>query len=477
MSTTFHEYLKAGYPLIWVRTHEETRAFAMLSENVQEEYGIYSWDIVTGIKGNGTEPQIVKEPAKVLQTIKSLPDGTVVFLKDFHKFLGNVEILRTLKNLIPDLKAGDKHIAFISPVFNPMPVELEKEIVIYDFALPTVGELVESAKRIVVVNQLDDIPIDEQAIQASKGLTLHEAENALALSLVREKKFSRAIIEEEKLQAVKKSGLMEVYEAVPESDLGGLDELKKYIHSRKRSFLDLSLPQLRGILLVGLPGAGKSLSAKVIASVLDFVLLRFDIGSLKGSLVGESEAKLRQALALIDAISPCVVWIDEIEKVLSGVQSSGKSDGGTTATMFGTFLTWMQESRKPHYIIATCNDIGDLLAISQGALLRRFDDIFFVDIPSARERDDILKIMNRRYNTEVDVSIAKKMEGWTGADIEKFVIASVYDGIDDAFVNIKPIFYQNRQIIESAREWAKSNARIANVKVEVVEQKRKVRVS
>jgi len=453
-------YLKAGYPCLWVQTHEEGRAISQLSQEA-EGYSVFSWDIVSGLKDHATgQVRQMPDPLKPLQAVSTLPESSILFLKDFHKFIGAVEIFRTAKNLIPVLKSTDRHIVIVSPVLN-IPVELEKDITVLNFQLPTVSELLETAQRIVQENDLA-IAIDERAIAAGKGLTLHEAENAMALSLVIEKTFSKKIIEKEKLQAIKKSGLMELYEPIPEDQLGGLEPLKRYIHNRKRGFEDTSLPTPKGILLVGLPGAGKSLTAKVTASVLDFPLIRLDIASLKGSLVGESEAKMRQALSLIDAVAPCVVWIDEIEKALGGVQSSNRTDGGTTSAMFGFLLTWMQESRTRKYIIATSNDIDDLLTISQGALLRRFDDIFFVDLPSLEERQEILLIMNKRYNTELSVDICSKMEGWTGAEIEKFVVSSIYDGVDEAFANIKPIYHQNRDKIEKAREWARFNARLAN---------------
>jgi len=468
------DHLKAGYPLLWVCTHEEERAIFQLSQEA-EGYHIYSWDIVAGLKDHATgQVRQMPDPLKPLQAVTTLPEETVLFLKDFHKFIGSVEVFRTVKNLIPVLKATDRHVVIVSPVLN-IPIELEKDITVLNFQLPTVAELIETAKKIVEENALS-VEVDEKAISAGKGLTLHEAENAMALSLVQEKTFSKKIIETEKLQAVRKSGLMELYEPVAESELGGLETLKRYIHNRKKGFENPQLPTPRGILLVGLPGAGKSLTAKVTASVLDFPLIRLDIASLKGSLVGESEARMRQALSLIDAVAPCVVWIDEIEKALGGVQSSNKTDGGTTSAMFGYLLTWMQESRTPKYIIATSNDIDDLLTISQGALLRRFDDIFFVDLPSEQERTEILKIMNSRYNTNLPLNLCSRMEEWTGAEIEKFVIASVYDGVDEAFANIKPIYHQNREKIEKAREWAKFNARLANSSQDELKKERRIKI-
>jgi len=293
---------------------------------------------------------------------------------------------------------------------------------------------------------------------------MQEAENASALSLAIEKNgISKSFIEGQKTQMLRKGGLLEVHEPAPLSQLGGLDVLKEYLQNRKRGLSDPSMPALRGILLVGLPGGGKSLAAKVCASVFDTILVRLDVGVLMGGIVGQSENNMRQALQVIDAVSPCVVWMDEIEKGFGGVASSNRTDGGTTSRMFGQLLHWMQESKHRKYIVATCNDVIELFTISQGALVRRFDDVFFVDVPNTIERREIIAIMNGRYGTTFDVKVwAGKCEGWTGAEIEKFVIASIYDGEDSALDAVHPIYQQNREIIDKLRDWAKANARCAN---------------
>lgn len=462
VKVSFHEYLRAGYPVIWVRTYEEDRAMKDLSAEAGD-YTMAHWDIVGGYKGiisnNKTDPLFAITAARDFNA-----EHAIFFLKDFHKFIKPIEVMRALKNSLSDLKNSDKHIVIISPVVD-IPIEVQKDVVVYDFKLPTEKELVDLAEKLVKDNSLKNVKVDPYAVASAKGLTILEAENAFALSIAKTKTFDKGIIEHEKLQNVRKSGLLEIYESIDETQIGGLINLRNYTHNRKRGFIDKKLPQPKGIILVGLPGAGKSLSAKVIASILDYPLVRLDIASLKGSLVGESEQKTRQALAVIDAISPCVVWLDEIEKALGGVQSSNKTDGGTSSAMFGYLLTWMQESTEPKYIVATCNDIDDLLSISQGALLRRFDDVFFMDMPSLAERKEILTIMNKRYGTEIDIDLTEKMEGWTGAEIEKFVKASVYDGVDHSLESTKPIYHQNKDKIEKAREWAERNARIANEEV------------
>jgi len=483
----FTHHVEAGYSLLWVQTHEEDRAIKSLSDTVRElfkgEEGddkgdqvgkCFAWDIMSGMnevgKKNSSKDK-AGDPLKAIEAAISMPESSVLFVKDFHKMITSVEVYRTIKNAIPHLRGTGKTIVFISPKIN-IPIELEKDITIFPFALPTVDDLIATAAGLAKETQnLQDVDIDRHTIGSGRGLTTDEAENCFALSLIQKKGFDKGIIEGAKLQAVKKSGLMEIFPAVSEKELGGMDNLKKYVLNRKRGFEEPDkYPSPKGILLLGLPGSGKSLSAKVTASVLGYPLIKLDIAALKGSLVGESERKMRQATEIIDAISPCVVWIDEIEKSLAGVQSSGRTDGGTTSAMFGHLLTWMQESTAPKYLVATCNDIEELMSISQGALLRRFDDIFWVDVPTMAERGEILTIMKDRYKLDDhedvvnawDPKIVKKMNGWTGAEIEKFAKACVYDGFDVAFKNIQPISKQNETVISKARDWASTNARCAN---------------
>lgn len=461
-----NDYLRAGYPLLWVQTHEEQRAISVLSQEAQG-YNIYSWDIVSGLHDHQTgQARQMPDPLKPLQAVPTLPEGAILFLLDYHKFISAVEVFRTIKNLIPILKATDRHLVIISPVLS-IPVELEKDIVVLPFQLPTVQELLEVAMRIVQDNELD-ITIDDRAIAAAKGLTLHEAENAMALSLVKEKTFSKKVLESEKLQAIRKSGLMELQNPEPIESLGGLENLKRYLQNRKVGFYNDNIPPYakpHGIILVGPPGTGKSLSARVCASIFDIPLLRLDISSLKGSLVGESERNMNQALQLIRSVAPVVVWMDEFEKAFAGIASSARTDGGTTLGMIGRLMTAMQDFRDegvPVYWVATVNDIDALIENSQGAMMRRFDDVFFVDFPTCEERKDIIRIMNKKYSVQIPIEWANKMENWTGAEIEKLAFSSIYDGLEEAFNSIKPIYHQCQASIEKAREWAKFNARLAN---------------
>ena len=465
-SSNFFNLLKAGYACLWVQTHEEDRCIAEL-RNQAKIYETYSWDLISGLKCHDPQStESIPDPLSILMRISTMPETSILFLKDFHKFIPGIEIFRALKNAIPEMKARDKHVVIVSPVID-IPLEMEKDITVFDFDLPTVADLMQIAHRMVIDNEMTDVPVDEQAIAAAKGLTLMEAEDAMAFSLITKKKFDREVMEAAKLQAVKKSGLMELYLPEPEENLGGLEPLKQYLHNRKDGFFSDSKSTPKGILLTGVPGGGKSLSAKVTAAIFNLPILKLDFSSLKGSLQGESDRNIRRVTQLADAIGSCVLFMDEVEKALGGVASSNQTDGGTTASMFGHLLTWMQETKSRVYIVATCNDMEPLLTISQGALLRRFDDIFFVDVPSFSERCRILEIMNARYGTSVDDKYMVKAENWTGAEIEKFVKSSIYDGDEFAFDNVHPIYDQNRVIIEKARDWAKVNARRANM-VDVV---------
>lgn len=427
-------------------------------------YESYAWDIGQGLKSRDSEHiEPSNDPLAPIQKIPSLPQTSILFLKDFHRFVESVDVYRGIKNQINHMKANDKHLVIVSPVIN-IPIELEKEITIIDFPLPTVNDMVILAKKMVSDNGLT-IEMNEeieQAISAGKGLTMSEAENAFARSIISTSGFNREIIEESKLQTIRKSGVMELSLPEPIENLGGVDRLKAYLFNRKVGFFDDNKPTPRGILVTGLPGCGKSLTAKVTASIFGFPLLKLNISSLKGSRLGESEEKMRQATRLADAVGEAVIWMDEIEKDIGGVQSSNHTDGGTTSAMFGHLLTWWQETSARVFFFATCNEMEPLLNISQGALLRRFDDIFFMDVPSVVERRQILEIMNRRYKTDISMDMTAKMVNWTGAEIEKFVKASIFDPVDEAFFNIHPIYEQNRENIDKVRNWAKTNARWAN---------------
>jgi len=306
----FRNYLRAGYPCLYVQTSEEDRAILELTKQA-DGYSCNMWDIVNGLTDcQRTRKQDMEDPSEAIRSITGLASGSILFVKDAHRFMDDLVFCRTVKNILPICKSTDRHIIFISPILK-IAKELEKEVTTYEFGLPTVEELLEVAKALVKDNGLD-VPVDLDTIAAAKGLTIAEAENSFARSLVSKKVYDKEILNSEKLQAVKKSGLAEIWLPVPENEVGGLDILKNYIKSRARGFEEnsgLSMP--RGILLTGLPGSGKSLTAKAAASILGLPLIKGDLGTLKGSLVGESEQNMKAFCQLIDSISPCVVWLDK----------------------------------------------------------------------------------------------------------------------------------------------------------------------
>jgi SpoVK/Ycf46/Vps4 family AAA+-type ATPase len=248
--------------------------------------------------------------------------------------------------------------------------------------------------------------------------------------------------------------------------VGGLDLFKQYLDNRKKAFLpgNEHLPKPKALLLVGIPGTGKSLSCKAAASILNWPLIRLDISGLKGSLVGESEQKIRQATSIIDAFGRAVVWLDEVEKMFAGVKSSGKTDGGTTSGMFSHFLTWMQETKSPVLVMATANNIQEL----PPEFLRagRFDALFFVDVPNLRERGEIIAIMNERYGAQIPLDWTERLNGWTGAEIEQLAKDSLFDGLDDAFENIVPLSKAMKEEIVALQQWSQTRARRANASEE-----------
>jgi SpoVK/Ycf46/Vps4 family AAA+-type ATPase len=220
------------------------------------------------------------------------------------------------------------------------------------------------------------------------------------------------------------------------------------------------LPKPKALLLVGIPGTGKSLSCKAAASIFGWPLIRLDISALKGSLVGESERKMRQATATIDAFGKAVVWMDEVEKTFAGVKSSGSTDGGTTSAMFGHFLTWMQETASPVLVMATANNIQEL----PPEFLRagRFDAMFFVDVPTSQERLEVIRIMNQRYGSEIPEEYCQQLNGWTGAEIEQLAKDSLFDGLEEALKTIVPLSKTMKEEINALQQWATTRARRAN---------------
>jgi hypothetical protein len=450
-------YLKAGYPGFYIETEEPLRAISSMETATWQSF---CWDCLRGITETQTS-RIIEDLPDPLGAIKWLGErsDTVLIVQNFHHFIASVEIIQEIQNSIPIWKASGCCLVMVGPPIR-LPQEIEQFFSILDFRLPSIDEL-----RLIQQELAESVGVDiaEDAVEAALGLTEFESETAFALSLVLKKRFCADIVTQQKMQMIRRTGLMEFWPPVPVDMVGGLDLLKRYLSNRKKAFEPGSehLPKPKALLLVGIPGTGKSLSCKAVASIFGWPLIRLDISSLKGSLVGESERKIRQATATIDAFGRAVVWLDEIDKVFGGVKSSSKTDGGTTASMFGHFLTWMQETTSPVLVMATANNIKDLPPEFMRA--GRFDAMFFVDLPTVKERLEIMEIMNDRYNAQIPEGYADNLNGWTGAEIEQLAKDSLFDGLDEAMKSIVPLSKTMKEEIGALQQWATTRARRANM--------------
>ncbi|MBN3041155.1 MAG: AAA family ATPase [Candidatus Omnitrophica bacterium] len=485
--------IRARYPILYVVSFEEERVLELFSDlAAPRNKEIFVWTVTGGI-AKYDEPakadSSTADPLAALNFIDRQNNPAIFILKDFHPFMTDHTIIRKLRDLIYKLKSTYATLVIVSPVLS-VPAELEKDIVMVEFDLPGKEELGRLMDEIVeAVSKSHNVKIDiegdvrDKLITAALGLTLNEAENAFARAIVVDKCLGPEDVDKiltEKEQVIRKSGILEYYRTNENiKNVGGLELLKDWINKRSLAFSDkakdFGLPRPKGILLIGVQGCGKSLTCKSIASLWKMPLLRFDVGRVFSGIVGSSEENMRRAIKAAESVAPVILWIDEIEKSLSGVQSSNFSDAGTSARVFSTFLTWLQEKTKPVFVVATANNI-DMLPPE---LLRkgRFDEIFFVDLPSLDERKEIFSIhIDKRKrdskNFNLDL-LAQESEGFSGAEIEQAVISGLFEafvsGADLTTADISkdlkstvPLSKTMRERVEVLRSWAKTRARPAS---------------
>ena len=487
------EYLiRAGYGLIYIVSPEEERVEAAIRQiGSARDRKVIAWSITEGFTSldGGSSYGDIKDPLRALDFVANFEDNVICILRDYHPYLKDPSIVRRLRDLHRASKESDyfQHVVLLSPTVN-IPVELEKELAIIDFDLPTRDEIEQIVWKVAqsVDSSFDlavkrDAEMRESVIEAALGLTAEEAESVFAKSLVKTKDFHMDTILAEKKGIIRKSGILEYYQTDDQfSDVGGLDVLKSWLHKRKAAFYrdarDFGLPAPKGILLIGVPGCGKSLTAKAIGAMWQMPLLRLDVGKVFGSLVGSSEENMRKAIRTAEAVAPSILWLDELEKGFSGTGSSGQTDGGTTSRVFGTFVTWLQEKRSSVFVIATANNVQSL----PPELLRkgRFDEIFFVDLPSPAERAEILGIHIAKKNRAPEgfdlETLVASSQGFSGSEIEQAVISALYDAYEDdkaeldterlkrSIEEIIPLSYTMKEGIDGMREWARSRARRAS---------------
>jgi ATP-dependent 26S proteasome regulatory subunit len=455
------------------------------------------WSVTRGILDLDGQPfgrDDTRDPLAALTACAKYEDPAVFLFKDFHPFIDERNqnaalIIRAIRDLAPALKQRMKTVVWLSPVLH-IPPELEKDVTVVDLPLPTEAEY--RAILDAMIEQVKDNPrvlvdLDEDGadriVKACRGLTCCEAENALARTIVSKQGLRGddvSAILAEKEQIIRKSGILE-YTASPEQfgTVGGLGNLKRWLRRRNEAFSqkakDFGLPPPRGVLLVGVPGCGKSLCAKAVAAEWKKPLLKFDLGRVFGSLVGDSERNMRKALGTAEGVAPAILWIDELEKGLSGIGGSG--DSGVATRVFGTLLTWMEEKKAPVFVVATANDVSKL----PPELLRkgRLDEIFFVDLPTPEERGEILQIHLARRDRdpgEFDLAeVVRQTEDFNGAELEEVVIEGLFlafgeDGENKKLASrhlltaarsIVPLARSRQRDIEALRAWAAKNCRPA----------------
>ena len=487
MKTKIINYIRAGYPALYLLSSEEQRVEAEIKSIAQDlNYHLVFWSVVDGLvdtaKGTTTAAQ---DPLEALIAIRDLKEKTLILLRDFHLFLEdpNPILIRQFKDVLQEAKTKSKTLIILGCRIV-LPPELEREITVIEFKLPEKEELGAVLEGIIESAGIDmDQETKGKVIDAASGLTTIEAENAFALSVVESKAIDPQVVAREKAQAVKKNGLLELIETRETLEsIGGLDVLKEWLLKRKLAFgqkaMEYGLPPLKGLMIVGVSGCGKSLTAKATAKVFGVPLLKLDAGRIYGGLVGQSEANLRNVIQTAEAIAPCCLWLDEAEKALSGSKSSGSTDGGTSARVFGTFLSWLQEKKAPVFVVATANDVSQL----PPELLRkgRFDEVFFVDLPNQKEREAIWDIQISKYGRDPRdfdlVQLARVTEGLTGSEIENVFVDALFLSFDgdreptdldvaSVLTEFVPLSKLMAEQITGLRNWAKGRARTATSSV------------
>ena len=499
---------KARFSFVYIPTWEEIRIVDLITKianntkTIKTKRDVFIWSSTEGLKKNLKNGQESvnnsNEPIDALNFIDNYNNPAILILKDIHPLLGlnnrnaDYNLIRKIRDVAGSLKNAEvsKNIVIIAPSLV-LPLELQKDVTVVDFDLPTLDEIKSLLNEMIDINEGSGIKIklneDEKEIlcKGAQGLTLQEAENAFARAMVSKGQLTLNeldVILDEKCQVIKKTGILEFIKSdFNMNDVGGLENLKKWLIKRNNSWLgkaqkDYNLPAPKGVLITGVPGCGKSLTAKAMSALWQLPLLRLDVGKIFSGLIGSSEENMRKAIQTAEAVAPSILWIDEIEKGFGG--NGTERDGGTATRVFGTFLTWMSEKTKPVFVIATANNINAL----PSEMLRkgRFDEIFFVDLPTKAERKIIFRLhLEKRLKGSISKNfsvtdifldkLAEITEGFVGAEIEQIVISALFEAFsenrilseEDLYKVIKntvPLSTTQAEQILAIREWANERA-------------------
>lgn len=497
---------RARFPILYIESFEEPRVLAEITSAASDPTlmrtvrPVHVWSSTRGfVTADGKAQSGTEDPRQAITWMLRQETPGVFVMLDLHAHLGDdrrpadPQLVRALRDVSAAFQSGSaaRVLIIIAPL-RQIPAELEKDVSLVDFPLPTEKEIRGVLEDMIATNTANGgrirVEVDaagrERLAKAALGLTLNEATNAFARAMVDDGVLSNEdvhVIMDEKKQTVRKAGFLEYVDVdLDLDDVGGLQNLKRWLRKRQNSWLDeaaeYGLPAPKGVLMTGVPGCGKSLTAKAIAAGWELPLLRLDIGKVFSGLVGSSEQNMRSAIRTAEAAAPCILWLDEIEKGFSGVGGGG--DSGTSSRVFGSFLTWMQEKTAPVFVIATANKVDGL----PPEFLRkgRFDEIFFVDLPTAQERRDIwsLHLMKRLKNAKAGSfqvagdlldRLSEVTEGYSGAEIEQIVVAALYDAFADrrplaesdlfrAASNMVPLSVTQAEQIAAVRVWAANRA-------------------
>jgi len=462
LSQNLGEYIRACFSGLWVLSHEHDDALAEIARLCRDEaWELVTWDIAQGLQIPGRTEALdanASDPLAAIRAINAfaIAEGTALLvLSNFHRFMQSAEVVQNLARQIHEGKQNRTFIVILSPVVQ-IPTELENLFVVVEHELPTREQLESIARGIA--SEDGELPAGDglaTVLDAAVGLTRFEAEGAFSLSLVRHSAIRPEAVWELKSQMLKKSGLVALHRGGERfDDLGGLDSLKSFcLRAIRRQGSKDPLRRPRGVMLLGVPGTGKSAVAKALGNETGRPTLCLDIGSLMGSLVGQTEGNIRQALRIVDAMEPCVAFLDEIDKGLSGVASSGQTDSGVTARLFGTFLSWLNDHESDVFVVCTCNDVSKLPPEFSRA--ERFDGIFFLDLPSKEQREKIWNIHLSTFG--LDAKQARPNDdAWTGAEIRSCCrLAALLDvPLTAAAQNVVPVARTAAESVERLRTWA-----------------------
>lgn len=505
------DMLKAYYPVLYLtsyeydRTKQKIEGIVNILRSENKNLRLFNWNCIDGLRLiDGVTPSPVQnkdgeeivEPEETLKYILNDRESSkdIFVLEDFNNYIEEENVKFYIRSIAEKARHTNSHAIVLSAVYK-LPIELEKYVTVLNIPLPDRGDM---EKTLGVVERQCKINLTiemrNRMVDAALGMTSMEADLAFCLAAVKDDLGPNApyTVSSEKEQIIKKSGILDYFPKNESlKDVGGMEILKDWLFKRQKAYekkaRDFGLQEPKGLLLLGVPGCGKSLTAKSIASYWNMPLLRLDIGKVYQGLVGSSEDNIRKAIATAEAVAPCVLWIDEIEKGLNGVQSSGSTDGGVTSRIFSTILTWMQEKTSPVFVVATANNINLL----PPELLRkgRFDEIFFVDLPNPKERENIFAIHLKKKGQDPSQypmeMLGKKTEGFNGAEIEECIKEAMFAAyveapdnpkllskhLVDAISKTVPLSTTMREQIAALRNWAVTRAKNASNEASTEEKK------